>query len=376
MVIRVLADQYHYQLKQHLHPSVKLETYDPVSGWTNEQIRQADALTVRTVTPVNSRTVPSDHRLTFVATASAGRDHLDEEWLQENNIRFTDAKGSNARSVAEYVAVCVLISKLVPEDERRDLRAGIVGAGFTGSATARILDALGFDCVLYDPPLEEQSRTFRSASLDDVLDTDIISFHLPLHKTGRHATQHWYDSDKIRAYPKKLVINASRGGVVDESSLLKDVHEGHIENYICDVWEQEPFFNDQTAQNALLATPHIAGYSLEAKLNATIKVCDDLHSFFGIENPVRPEPETSFITYDDPDVSLEKVIRTVHPAGTYDSELRNLIGLADDKKRSLFHDIRQRTPLRNEFNHIALPEQLTDRYPALKKLGFLRASNK
>ncbi|MGM0738678.1 MAG: NAD(P)-dependent oxidoreductase, partial [Bacteroidota bacterium] len=380
-VITVLADKHHYLLRQYLHPSLRLETYDPVEGWSREQILRADAVLVRTTNPLNAKTLPADSRVRFAGTASAGRDHLDEPFLQDRGIHIADAKGSNADSVAEYVAVAVLSSCEHLDIRPESLTAGIIGAGFTGSATASLLERIGITCRQHDPPREEREKEsvesagqrqkrFHSATIDEVLSCDILTHHVPLERSGDHATWHWLDKDRIRAASSRMVINASRGGVVDEAALRSAYDGGHLDLYICDVWENEPFFSDATASQAFLATPHIAGYSVEAKRKATEMICEQLHRFLGLPDPDRPEPTPIRAPVPEDELSLLKVLRHLHPAFSYDASLRKLVGCADMEKGPAFLRLRQETPLRNEFPGIRLPAAVTGRFPVLEKLGF------
>ncbi len=380
-MITVLADQHHFQLKEHLHPSIRLITYDPIPGWSREEIMQADAVLVRTTNPLNADTLPEGSNIRFAGTASAGRDHLDEPFLEERGVRVADAKGSNARSVAEYVAVAVLACCDALDIAPGSLKAGIIGAGFTGSATAEMLERTGITCLLHDPPREEREKqdavtktedtgVFRSSSLEDVLACDIISHHVPLELSGPHATRHWLDESKIRAAPKRIVVNASRGGVVDEQAIRAALHDEHIGLFVCDVWEGEPVFDDATAKQAFLATPHIAGYSIEAKQKATEMMCDQLHRFFGIRKPETPDTEPRFEPVPDDDRPVIDILRRLHPAFSYDESLRKLIGTPDAQKGPDFLRLRQNTPLRNEFPDIGIPATAARRHPLLEQLGF------
>lgn len=370
-VITVLADQHHYLLKHYLHPSIHLERYDPIAGWTKEQIHKADAILVRTTNPLNRTSLPENCNIRFAGTASAGRDHLDESFLKKRGIHIADAKGSNARSVAEYVSVAVLSYCDAHAIDPESLTVGVVGAGFTGSATAELLQKIGVTCRLFDPPKQEREPDiFQSVTLEEVLSCDIITFHVPLEQAGRHPTWHWYNHEKIQACTKKLVINASRGGVVEEKALLMACHAGHIEDYICDVWEKEPLFSDTTAHHAFLATPHIAGYSIEAKRKATEMMCDQLHRFFGIEHPDVASSDPRLARLPDKNLSLTDTIQLLHPAFSYDATLRKLMGLPDTEKAPAFLKLRQNTPLRNEFRAISIPASFAERFPVLRKIGF------
>ncbi|MEX0679845.1 MAG: NAD(P)-dependent oxidoreductase [Balneolales bacterium] len=387
-MITVLADQYHYQLGKFLHPTVQLERYDPMAGWSDDQIRRADALLIRSTTPLSKKTLPDNNKLRFVGTASAGRDHIDEDYLQKLNIHVADAKGSNAKCVAEYIAIAVLSFCESYQLRIDSLTAGIVGAGWTGSATADLLESLGLTCRRYDPPREiheqkffENKRSqkinpsppdhlFRSVTLEELLSSDLITFHVPLVRTGPFATFQWYNETKIRFSPKRLVINAARGGIVDEHALCKACHNGHVTGFICDVWKDEPHFNDATAMAAYLATPHIAGYSVEAKREATRMICNHLHQFFDLPNiePKKDNPLSTVITKNNP--SLAQVLERLHPAFNYDRALQLLIGQPAEQKGAGFFKLRQDLPLRHEFHEIQIPESLITQHPVLEKLGF------
>ncbi len=376
--------------------------YDPIAGWTADQVREADALLVRTTNPVNSRTLPEKSRVRFVATASAGRDHLDEAWLKQLGIAVADAKGSNARSVAEYVAMAVLSACEALEIPPSELTAGVVGAGFTGSAVADLLEKIGVGCIRYDPPREERelegSRdsgsgsslkqpspagpslqqsvhhsfrpAFRSASLEEALGCDILTLHVPLEHSGPHATRHWLDRKKLAASPKKIVLNASRGGVMDEGALLAAQQRGIVRMFACDVWENEPVFSDTTANSASLATPHIAGYSIQAKRNASEMMCTALHRFLGLDNPEQATEEPQHEALPDRNMTLRDVLGRLHPVFSYDASLRTLIGMPDGEKGPAFLRLRQDMPLRNEFPEIGLDLEMFDRHPILNPLGF------
>jgi erythronate-4-phosphate dehydrogenase len=400
-VITVLADRHHYQLQRFLHPALRLVPYDPIAGWSGDQVHQADALLVRTTNPVNAATLPEGSRVRFVATASAGRDHLDEAWLDRLGITVADAKGSNARSVAEYVAVAVLAACDALDVAPSELTAGVIGAGFTGSATADLLGKLGVTCKLHDPPREEREQKagrasglhsdfatardagrtenawqpstgtpFKSASLEEVLECDILTLHVPLERSGPHATWHWLDEAKLSAAPKKLVINASRGGVMDEQALLTAHEQGLVRAYVCDVWEGEPVFSDATAKQAILATPHIAGYSIEAKRNASEMMCSAMHRFFRLENPEPPAVQPHPQVLPGGDRALRSIIGHLHPAFSYDADLRRLSGRPDADKGPAFLRLRQDTPLRHEFAEIGLDANVLQRHPILAALGF------
>ena len=310
-MIRLLADRHILldltPLSQHLEVSL----YDPVEG-IPANVDQFDALLVRTVTPVNETTLPENPgRLSFIGSATAGLDHVDQPWLEKQGITFANSPGCNAVAVGEYVATSVLIWSLETATQLSGLTAGVVGAGHAGSAAGERLERLGLETVYYDPPREERDPAFRSSTLEEVLSCDLLTFHTPLTNDGPYPTRHWLNHDKLEIHPYKLVINAARGGIIDELALLEAKRGDQVQNYVLDVWENEPLFDDILLANALIRTPHIAGYSLQAKRKASIMVLESLFRHFGID-----PPEYYFRGSESPDdsISSEPLFGSGHPA--------------------------------------------------------------
>ena len=150
-----------------------------------------------------------------------------------------------------------------------------------------------------------------------------------------------------------MIINTSRGGVVDEEALLKSHQEGITKDYILDVWENEPLFNDEVAKKALLATPHIAGYSKEAKWKASEIVVHKMCDHFGLK-----KPESSFNLHpsvkEKPggQTSFAEFLWKYSNMKDYDSAFKNLIGLSNDEKSYRFAKLRSETETRFEFSGI------------------------
>lgn len=285
-MIHAAADQNLYKIKELIPPNVHLHLYDPSNGIPN--LQGLDALLVRTVTHLNAETLPHiPSTLRFIGTASSGTDHLDNEYLGSKGITLSSANGCNARSVAEYVMTALLLWKEKYNPDKSFGKVGVVGAGKAGSAVIDLLSDFDIECVAYDPPREVRDPGFSSASLDEVLGCNILTFHVPLNRKGEHSTFHWLDRSKFESQNYKLIINASRGGVVNEKALLEAKKQGKVKNFILDVWEDEPDFNTHVADQAFIATPHIAGYSEQAKINATKMVCDDLADFLNCPDPHR-----------------------------------------------------------------------------------------
>ncbi|MGM0524980.1 MAG: 4-phosphoerythronate dehydrogenase [Pseudomonadota bacterium] len=254
-------------------------------------LARADALLVRSVTKVDAQLLQQAPQLKFVATATIGTEHLDQNALSERGIKVASAPGANADSVGEYVLAAVLacFSKRQKLEQLVDLEVAIIGAGNTGTAAGRRLQALGLTVHYYDPPLlnsgiVEQSNKDIHDHWQRVLNSDIISCHVPLISGGAHPTQHLFDIEALQSlHSEQLLINASRGAVVDNQALVDCCAQGDCPELVLDVWEGEPQINSALLPLASIATPHIAGHSAEGKVGGAIMVARALHEFNGLK---------------------------------------------------------------------------------------------
>ena len=369
-MIHLLADRNLYQLERYLPPAVDLEYYDPAQGLPSNA-PQADALLVRTVTKVNAKTLPlQDSRLRFVGTGSAGTDHVDIDYLENHGVHFASAAGCNARAVAEYVTTVLLMwaeNNKVPVEE---LSIGIIGVGHVGTTLQDLLDKIGVKTVGYDPPRAEREEDYHSASLEEVLNCDVLTFHTPLTYNGNWPTYHWLDNTKLNSREYKLMINASRGGVIDEQALLEAHRDHRIDDFVLDVWENEPDFRDSSARQSWIATPHIAGYSEQAKHRATWMVCRSMAENLELKLPKAPHYQPQYVdpgNSQEPK-SLADMLSRVHPIMKYDHALRGLIGLKSAPKSKKFAQLRVEKPFRFEYQWIQMPTRCITQYPVLNKL--------
>ncbi|WP_241971555.1 4-phosphoerythronate dehydrogenase [Idiomarina fontislapidosi] len=250
-----------------------------------ELLRTADALLVRSITQVDETLLQHAPQLKFVATATIGKEHLDSVALAARNIQWTNAPGCNADSVGEYVLAAVL--HVLREQNRLndvlDLDVAIVGAGHTGTATGQRLAALGMNVHYYDPPLAEQGDTRAHAHWQRVLTSDIISLHVPLTHDGLYPTHHLIDIETLQSlHPGQLLINACRGAVVDNQAVVRRCEQGECPTLVFDVFEHEPAIDAAMLPHLAIATPHIAGHSLEGKVGGAHQVTTALCKHFGI----------------------------------------------------------------------------------------------
>ncbi|PAU93404.1 hypothetical protein CK503_11760 [Aliifodinibius salipaludis] len=371
-MINVLADKYLYNIEAYLPESINLQLFDPARGLPAE-VDQAQAMLIRTVIPINKQTLPNiPSQLQFIGTGSSGTDHLDTDYLGKHNVRLANAAGCNARSVAEYIATALLLWSETRSKQLSDLTAGVVGVGHVGKKVVAILNKLGLETVAYDPPREERESDFTSSSLENVLDCDILTFHTPLNRNSKFPTFHWLDDQKLSGNTFHLVINSARGGVVEEKALLAAMKKGTVRDAIIDTWENEPEIHLDSAGAAFLKTPHIAGYSVQAKENASKFVADKLINFFELDLPVNTH-ENEKVTFAK-DLSqfdsLSSLLAALHPINKYENQLETIIRENPENRGELFNKLRAEFPLRQQFTHINLPAAYFKRFSVLNPLGF------
>jgi len=259
------------------------------SNITNSFIikNNAEALAVRSTVKVN-RQLLENTNVKFVATATSGYDHFDIEYLQNSGIAYFHSPGCNANSVAEYVIYSFLKWIINNNYELKNINLGIVGFGNIGKLIARYFQSLDINIYINDPPLKDDNYIFPEyvhyTEIEDIFENcNVITNHVPLTRSSKYPT-HALISGKLlnKMKDNTLLIHASRGGVLVESDLLGIMEKKNISAAI-DVWENEPDFNSELTNSSMLATPHIAGYSYNGKLNGTMQVLKNIENFFGIK---------------------------------------------------------------------------------------------
>lgn len=258
--------------------------YAPGKDFTPELVRDADALIIRTRTHCN-RELLEGSRVKFIATATIGFDHIDTDYCQQAGIEWRNAPGCNSASVAQYVQSSLLIWKSLRNKELSGLTIGIVGVGNVGSKIAKVAQDFGMRVLLNDLPREEKEGSGSFTSLNKIAEEcDIITFHVPLYKEGNCKTFHLADRKFFQSLKRKpIIINTSRGEVIDTDALLEALNNQTISDAIIDVWEHEPDINRELLEKVMIGTPHIAGYSADGKANATRMSLDAICSFFQIK---------------------------------------------------------------------------------------------
>lgn len=337
------------------------------------ELADADALMVRSVTKVNEALLAGTP-ITFVGTATAGTDHVDEQWLQQTGIGFSAAPGCNAIAVVEYVFSSLLLLAERDGFDLRDRTVGIVGVGNVGGRLQARLEAWGVKTLLCDPPRAERGDDGEFLPLETLVrDADVLTFHTPLFKDGPYKSFHLADEALIsRLKPGTILINACRGPVVDNAALLRRLDAGQSLSVVLDVWEPEPELDVALLSKVDIGTAHIAGYTLEGKARGTTQVFEAFSEFIGKRQQVAldtllPAPEFGRITlHGSLDQSiLKRLIHLVYDVRRDDALLRKVAGIPGE-----FDKLRKNYLERREWSSLYV--QCNDDQAAvmLQKLGF------
>ena len=245
---------------------------------TPEVVRDADALFVRTRTRIDEELLKGS-KVRFVATATIGFDHIDQDYCREAGIHWVSCPGCNAQAVCDYVEEAIDSFNSSPLRGRSGggFTIGVVGYGHVGKLVAAMAESRGWRVLLSDPPLGI------GMSLEDLAPLcDVLTFHTPLTLEGEHPTYHLCDADILRqCKPNSLIINAARGGVIDEQALLHCLSTHRLITAI-DCWEGEPDLNHELLKKVDLASFHIAGYSIQGKMNASEMCLKAFCEFFSL----------------------------------------------------------------------------------------------
>ena len=292
-MINLVADR---MLRDHLPSLPNGVTVSWHDGYTisREDLTTASALLVRSITPINE-TLLAGTPVAFVGTATAGVDHIDLNYIEQAGIGWTNAPGSNADAVGDYVLAALshlyITSGITPNPAHT--RVGVVGCGQVGGRLTKRLKALGYHVITCDPPRATKDPLFHHVELSELLpQCDIVSLHLPLvgqptsepaQEQVDHRTYHLIDADMLdQMKPTAWLINAGRGATIDTQHLTtwRRLHPGR--RLVLDVFEHEPNIDQSLVAACDLATPHIAGHTIEAKHRGTAFVTQQLCAHFGL----------------------------------------------------------------------------------------------
>jgi erythronate-4-phosphate dehydrogenase len=370
--MKVVADCKIPFLKGVLEPFADV-VYLPGNEIAREHLLDADALITRTRTICNEKLLAGT-KVKFIATATIGFDHIDTSWCENNGITWTNAPGCNAGSVYQYVGSVLVNLALKYGFDFTDRSLGVIGIGNVGRKIVKLGEWLGMRVLLNDPPRARREGPCGYVSLEGIIrECDIISCHVPLNMTGDDKTFHLFNENILhKLHPGTILINSSRGEVVDNNA-LKNVLKSKQITANLDVWENEPLIDKELVKLLDIATPHIAGYSADGKANGTSMSVQFLSKFFNL--PLTrwfaedvPTTEITDLTIDCNGKSIQEIISQA---------ILFTFNVMDDDSRfrssiDTFEKQRGNYPLRREFYayNITLINPHSNIHKTLNGLGF------
>ena len=350
--IKIVADNKIPFLKGVLEPYADIQYLNP-SDITRDAVGDKDALIIRTRTNCNPELLDGTN-VKFIATATIGFDHIDQDYCREKNIKWINAPGCNSYSVQQYIASVLLTLGYNRNLNLSGLTIGIVGVGNVGSKVERLAKILGIKVLLNDPPRARNEGDQKFINLDELISkSDIITFHVPLIKDGIDKTYHMVDENFFEKFNGgKIIFNTSRGQVIETNSVKNALKNKILDAAVLDVWEHEPNIDLELLDLVDIATPHIAGYSADGKANGTSVCVRNISSFFNLDIDKNwypkelPVPENSNeITIDCTGLSDQgifyKAFISSYDIMNDDNNLRNSVGT--------FEKQRGNYPVRREF---------------------------
>jgi erythronate-4-phosphate dehydrogenase len=365
--MKIVADQRIPFVEEAFGPFGEIAKYDS-RAIDSSAVKDADALLVRSETKVDEKLLTGS-KVRFVGTATIGTDHVDLDFLNRQGITFASAPGCNSNAVVQYV-----FSALFTLAERfgfklRGKTIGVVGVGNIGSKIVRVGHSLGMKVLQNDPPLARSTGDARFVPLDDLMGADFITIHVPYTKTGTDATHHLFDEKRLSMLKRgSVLINSSRGAVVDNPALKAALSRGLPGNAVLDVWEKEPNIDTELLSKCAIGTQHIAGYSIDGKVNATRMIYEAFCGHFGLTpswdsaSVIKP-PEHPVISakagYTDTEDVISGAVRECYNITKDDELLRKIGMLKDDERGPYFKGLRGKYIFRYEFSNmtVVLPRQ-------------------
>jgi len=348
---------------------------------TRRLVAEADVLVVRSVTPVG-RDLLDGSPVRFVASATAGIDHIDAAYLERKHIPFASAAGANAASVAEYVVAALLELARRGGFHLEGKSIGVVGVGNIGSRVADKARALGMRVFENDPPLFRKTGDPRYVPFGDLEGVDFLTFHVPLTRGGPDSTYHSADKVLFDWMERgSVLINTSRGAVVKGAALAEALDAGELLGAVLDVWEDEPAIDTDLLARIDVASPHVAGYSFDGKVAGTMMVFEAASKALGadvrwdVSDILAPDDAAPIVIEaagrDDEEVIAEAVAR-FYDINADDARLRAIAEIAAEERSAYFDRLRKEYPRRREFGtrELSVPDADEALLDKLEGLGF------
>ncbi len=365
--LRVLADE-NIPVLERLLPEHVSVIYRQGRSICAADLENIDALFVRSVTKVNERLLQGSS-VQFVGSCTIGTDHVDVNYLRNQGIPFANAPGCNAQAVVDYVLTAMLDHES-NVDEWKKRTVGIIGCGQVGSRLKKRLECLQINVRCYDPFMPSATDSFKS-----VLASDCISLHVPLTHEGEYPTLNLLSDGQLGQISEKaLLINASRGGVINQKA-LKSLLMQRYQSVVLDVFDDEPTPDPALLPMLAQATPHIAGYSEQGKIRGTLQVVEAFCEVFGVQSVNQAILAETFEQMNA-ESGYCSVIEQAFPLSALSKTFRSTyLACKDNAQRATcFDHLRKNHPLRKEWAYIKLNQIPESELALLKALGFSDAT--
>ncbi|MCH2208824.1 MAG: 4-phosphoerythronate dehydrogenase [Lentisphaerales bacterium] len=342
--------------------------YIPGKDISPGDTKDADALIVRTRTKVD-KSLLENSSIKFIATATIGFDHIDRQYLKQNNISWTSCPGCNSESVAQYITSTLIELEERYSESLKGKTMGIVGAGNVGKKIITKAKALGMNVLVNDPPRARQEGSVGFCSIEEITEkADFITLHVPLFRHGQDKTFHMVNSKFFKTMKSDAtIINTCRGEVINNLDLKIALQNKEIRGAVIDVWENEPGIDPELLELVDIATSHIAGYSADGKSNGTSMSVQALSKYFNLDlntwfPDTVPMPEPVITLTKSGYEGVKEAVRKAFDILTDDKLLREDI--------NTFEYNRGNYQLRREFHNYTIAETDAVNAPILKDLGF------
>ena len=267
------------------------------------EITDAEIVVIRSSTQLTKQIIEKGEKLKIIARCGVGVDNIDVEYAKSKNIKVTNSPSANLISVVELTVALIInaarkinLSDSHLKDGKWDRKKfvgmelhgkqlGIVGYGKAGRLVSEIMQSFGMSIAFYDPYVKDWDGPEKSLELDELLSTsDVISIHVIKNKE----TENLISKEKLDLLKESaILINTSRGGVVDEDYLIELIRLKKLFGAGLDVYSQEPPKNiDNFADINLITTPHIGASTDEAQLKAGLDTVENIKKILAGDDSV------------------------------------------------------------------------------------------
>ena len=333
-------------------------------------LQDADVLLLRSVTRANADLLDGTP-VRFIGTATIGIDHLDLAWMEQNAITWAAAPGCNADAAAQYTLASLWETCQRLGRDPYSQSVGIIGGGNVGSRLHRLLHTLGIPSVVCDPPLADLGQD-GLVSYREALAQPVVSFHVPLTKNGPYPTWRMLDRESLASVPAQaIVINTSRGDVIDGAALLPQLQTERLHAAL-DVWPGEPELDPLLLASTTLATPHVAGYSVEGKQNGTLMIYGAFCKWLGEPGKFNPSRKNALsrICLNSPEYPVTQVLDCACGVAEDDHRMRAAFSSSPESFARSFDWLRKNYRLRHDFAAWEVSGAPDDAAATLRSLGF------